>query len=303
MTTSLGAAEGLAARALIDAALQEDLGEAGDVTSNAMIPGGSHSRLAIVCRKPGVIAGLPIVQLVFDRMGVEVELTVERADGSIVEGGTTIAVLSGPTRGLLTGERTVLNFLTHLSGVATLTRQFVKAVAETRAVILDTRKTIPGWRVLQKYAVRCGGGTNHRMGLFDAVLIKDNHLAAWRDAAQEDGGLAAAIRHSRSLVRPGMRIEIEVDTLAQLEDALAAAPEIVLLDNMSPAQLRAAVELRDRLSPATQLEASGGVTLETVREIAGTGVDRISIGALTHSAPALDIAFDWAGARSGTAGS
>ncbi len=297
MADSFGAAEGLAARGLIDAALQEDLGEAGDVTSNALIPGDAISRLAIVARRPGVIAGLPIAGLVFERMGVDVDVAVQRADGSEVEGGTTIATLDGPTRALLTGERTVLNFLTHLSGVATLTRQFVDAVAGTRAEILDTRKTIPGWRVLQKYAVRCGGGANHRIGLFDAVLIKDNHLAAWREAEPGGGSLAGAVRHVRSVTPAGTPVEIEVDSLAQLQDVLEAAPEIVLLDNMSPELMREAVALRDRMSPRTQLEASGGVSLATVRSIAETGVERISIGALTHSAPALDIAFDWAGAE------
>jgi len=187
----------------------------------------------------------------------------------------------------------VLNFLTALSGVATLTRRFVDETAGTRARIYDTRKTWPGWRVLQKYAVRCGGGVNHRMGLFDAVLIKDNHLAAWRESQGAAGTLAAAVKHVRANTPPGTSVEIEVDSLEQLADALSAAPEIVLLDNLDADRMREAVSLRDRLSPGTELEASGGVTLETVGAIARTGVERISAGALTHSAPALDIAFDW----------
>jgi nicotinate-nucleotide pyrophosphorylase (carboxylating) len=201
-----------------------------------------------------------------------------------------VATVTGPLDKLLIGERTMLNFLTHLSGIATLTRRFVDAVAGTKAQILDTRKTLPGYRVLEKYAVRCGGGTNHRMGLYDGVLIKDNHLAAWTKSES----IADAIRTARRK-SPGVSIEVEVDTLEQLREALKGQPEIVLLDNMTPARLREAVAIRDALNgqPQVLLEASGGVALETVREIALTGVERISIGALTHSAPALDLAFDW----------
>jgi nicotinate-nucleotide pyrophosphorylase (carboxylating) len=198
--------------------------------------------------------------------------------------------VTGPIRSLLKGERTVLNFLTQLSGVATLTRQFVDAVAGTKAVILDTRKTWPGYRRLQKYAVRAGGGTNHRMGLYDSTMIKDNHLAAWSSARKS---IAAAIEQVRSSVPAGISIEVEVDTLEQLKEALAGNPDIVLLDNMPPVMLQQAVAVRDRTAPGVLLEASGGVTLERICEIAETGVDRISIGALTHSVIALDIGFDW----------
>jgi nicotinate-nucleotide pyrophosphorylase (carboxylating) len=195
----------------------------------------------------------------------------------------------GPLRSLLTGERTMLNFMTHLSGVATVTRQFVDAVQGTRAKILDTRKTFPGWRLLEKYAVRCGGGTNHRIGLYDGVLIKDNHIAAW----SESSSIAAAVETARQSAPSGVSIEVEVDSIEQLKDAIHGHPDIVLLDNMDLDSLRASVAVRDRLAPKILLEASGGVTLATVTAIAQTGVERISVGALTHSAPALDLAFDW----------
>lgn len=211
-------------------------------------------------------------------------------DGERVDRGTIIAEVDGPLFQLLVAERTMLNFLTHLSGIATLTRKFVDAVAGTRAKILDTRKTLPGWRLLQKYAVRCGGGANHRLGLYDGVLIKDNHLAAWTQSKS----IAAAVEAARNRW-PNVPVEVEVESLAQLQDALAGSPSIVLLDNMSCATMAEAVALRDRLAPGVQLEASGGVSLDNVAEIARTGVDRISIGALTHSAPALDLAFDWKG--------
>jgi nicotinate-nucleotide pyrophosphorylase (carboxylating) len=185
----------------------------------------------------------------------------------------------------------MLNFMTALSGVATLTRRFIDAVMGTEADVLDTRKTHPGWRRLEKYAVRCGGGTNHRMGLYDGVLIKDNHLAAWTDS----GSIASAVECTRRRSPPATSIEVEVDTLDQLRDALRGNPNIVLLDNMSLVTLRQAVELRDSLAPGVRLEASGGVTLESIALIAATGVERISVGCLTHSAPALDLAFDWMG--------
>ncbi len=192
----------------------------------------------------------------------------------------------------MTAERTVLNFLMHLSGVATRTRRFVDAVAGTKAVIVDTRKTLPGWRLLEKYAVRAGGGTNLRIGLFDGCLIKDNHLAAWQEEHPQDS-IAGAIAAARTAIPAGIAIEIEVDTLKQLREALTAQPDIVLLDNMDAKTIAQAVEIRDHQAPHVLLEASGGVTLETVRSIAAAGVDRISVGTITHSAPALDIAFDW----------
>lgn len=260
-----------------------------DLTCAALIDPTESATINMVVRRDGVLAGGPVAELVFDRLDPTVAWEPLVADGASVAAQTVVARASGPLRSLLIGERTVLNFLMHLSGVATQTRKFVEAIAGTKAVILDTRKTLPGWRALEKYAVRCGGGTNHRMGLYDGVLIKDNHLAA-RVRGQS---IADAVRQARSVSPSGIAIEVEVDTLDQLRDALAGAPEIVLLDNMGPPMLREAVRMRDEIAPATRLEASGGITLSNVREIAETGVDRISIGALTHSAPALDIAFDW----------
>jgi len=215
-------------------------------------------------------------------------------EGAGVEAGTKLIRVEGPMRSLLTAERTALNFLQHLSGVASITRRFVDAIAGIPCQILDTRKTIPGWRLLEKYAVRCGGGHNHRMGLYDAILIKDNHLAP------RGGGLKAitsAVQSARTFLepqklRPPRFVEIEVEDLGQLDTALAAAPDIVLLDNMTPDDMHEAVRRRNAVARGVLLEASGGVTLQTVRPIAETGVDRISVGALTHSAPALDIALD-----------
>ncbi len=280
-----------ASAALIELALAEDLGERGDITSQALLPAEASGCVRIVAREAGVVSGLPVGRLVLEEVDPTCDWETDRSDGDPVEGGSVVASLSGPVRSLLAAERTILNFLTHLSGVATLTRRYVAAVAGTSAVILDTRKTLPGWRMLEKYAVRCGGGTNHRIGLWDAVLIKDNHLAAV--AEQKRGSLADVVRLARAQVPAGVVVEIEVDSLAQLADALTGAPDIVLLDNMAPSRLREAVELRDREAPGVLLEASGGVDLTTVAEIARSGVDRISVGRLTHSAPALDLAFDW----------
>ena len=242
--------------------------------------------------------------MVFAKLDDRVQIQQHTCDGSRLSPGEEVATLTGPTASLLTGERTALNFVTHLSGIATLTQQYVDAAAAAggKAVILDTRKTLPGWRVLQKYAVRCGGGTNHRMGLYDGILIKDNHLASWQgggndqtpvDVSEPRRSLSEAIEHAGANAPAGMKIEIEVDSLQQLADAILARPNIVLLDNFTPDRLSAAIALRDDQSPETLLEASGGVNLDTIAAIAATGVDRISIGALTHSAPALDLAFDW----------
>ena len=295
LNAAFGKLECAAAEQLIALALRDDLADSGDLTSRALIPAALRGRVAVVVRRPGVLAGLPLIERVFAALDAAVDVQLFRLDGQRVKRDDVVAEINGPTRVLLSAERTVLNFLTALSGVATLTRRFVDETAGTRARIHDTRKTWPGWRVLQKYAVRCGGGVNHRMGLFDAVLIKDNHLAAWSDDRGAAGTLAAAVQHVRAHTSPGTSVEIEVDSLAQLADALEAAPEIVLLDNMDTDQMDEAVALRDRVSPHTELEASGGVSLETVAAIARTGVERISVGALTHSAPALDIAFDWSG--------
>lgn len=288
MTVEFGAPEQAAAARLVELALPEDLGEWGDVTSRSLLPAERQGHVQLLAREGGILCGLPIGQLVLGAVDPVCTWTPHSADGDEVRRGTCAAMLTGSVRSLLTAERTILNFLTHLSGVATLTRRFVDAVRETKVVILDTRKTLPGWRVLQKYAVRCGGGTNHRMGLGDAVLIKDNHLAALRGCS-----LADVVRRARRGVPERMPVEIEVDSLEQLVDALEGGPDALLLDNMGDPLLREAVALRDRLAPGVLLEASGGITLQNVGEIARTGVDRISIGRLTHSAPALDLAFDW----------
>ncbi len=286
---TFGPIERHAAQTLITLALMEDLGDRGDLTCQALIPPSRRAEVNVVSRKPGVLAGSPIGRMVFTQLDRDIEWTASKSDGDRLQPGDVVATVSGPLNALLVGERTMLNFMTHLSGIATLTAKFVERIAGTRAVILDTRKTLPGYRRLAKYAVRCGGGTNHRMGLFDGVLIKDNHLAAWTANAS----IAAAVKTAREKSPAGVSIEVEVDTLDQLRDALQGQPDIVLLDNMPPAMMREAVTIRDAVGQGVLLEASGGVTLETVRGIAETGVERISIGGLTHSAPALDLAFDW----------
>ena len=286
---TFGGSEQAAAQRLIEMALSEDLMSRGDLTCQALIGRDQKGTVQIVSRKPGMLSGSPIGRMVFAKLDPDVQWEALKRDGDAVHPGTVIANVSGPLASLLTGERTMLNFMTHLSGIASLTKTYVDLVAGTRARILDTRKTLPGWRLLQKYAVRCGGGTNHRMGLYDGVLIKDNHLAAWTAS----GSIADAVRTARQKSPQGASVEVEVDTIAQLQDALQGEPEIVLLDNMSLEKLRESVALRDRTAPRVQLEASGGITLDTVKSIAQTGVERISIGALTHSAPALDLGFDW----------
>jgi nicotinate-nucleotide pyrophosphorylase (carboxylating) len=286
-----GEEEQQAADLLISAALDEDLGEGCDITSKVLIPPDHEGRVQIVARQPGRLCGEIIGRQVLQRVDPAADWSTHLNDGDSLKPGSVIATLSGRVRSLLTAERTILNFMTHLSGVASLTQQYVDAVAGTKAVILDTRKTLPGWRSLQKYAVRCGSGTNHRFGLWDAVLIKDNHLAA----LAEEGvtSLDEVVRVARQRAPAGVPVTIEVDTLPQLEDALRGAPDVVLLDNMDTDQLRQAVVIRDKAAPNVLLEASGGVNLQTVAGIAAAGVDRISIGALTHSAPALDLGFDW----------
>lgn len=268
---------------VVRTALAEDLGRAGDITTDAIIPAGETARAVIAAREPGVVAGLIAADLAFKLIDPDVRLTPRAPDGSEVAAGSVVAELEGPARALLTGERVALNFLVHLSGVATATQRLVKAIAGTKARIICTRKTIPGMRVLQKYAVRCGGGRNHRFGLDDAVLIKDNHIAA-------AGGVAASIRALRGRLGPMVKIEVEVDTLAQLEEALAAGAEAILLDNMPPETMKRAVAVT---GGRATLEASGGITLERVRAIADSGVDFISSGALTHSARAMDMGLDF----------
>jgi len=278
--------ERAAAQRLIQWALREDVGD-GDQTSLAVIPADQQGAAAFVARSPGVLAGLESAQMVFAALNPRLRFEPTASDGARVQAGQRLATISGPLRTLLTGERTALNFLQHLSGIATLTRRFVDAVDRLPCQLLDTRKTTPGWRLLEKYAVRCGGGHNHRLGLFDGVLIKDNHLAARK------ASLADVLRDARANAKPGIPVEVEVDTLEQLDQAFSCGPDIVLLDNMTPDLLREAVRRRNAAAPKVLLEASGGVTLATVRAIAETGVDRISVGALTHSAPALDIALDY----------
>jgi nicotinate-nucleotide pyrophosphorylase (carboxylating) len=273
--------------ALVAAALAEDLGLAGDITSRAIAPAAPLTA-AFVARHEGVVAGLDFARRAFAVVDDGARFITRIADGGAVAAGHVIAEVTADARALLAGERTALNVLTLLSGTATLTRRYVDAVAGTRARITSTRKTLPGLRAAQKHAVRCGGGVNHRFGLYDAMLIKDNHIAA-------AGGVAQALQRARAAAGHMVAIEIEVDSLAQLADALPFAPHAVLLDNMSPVMLEEAVAMVRASSPRTIVEASGGVSLPTVRRIAETGVDVISVGALTHSAPALDIGLDIAG--------
>jgi nicotinate-nucleotide pyrophosphorylase (carboxylating) len=270
--------------AAIDAALAEDLGLAGDITTNAIIAADSRSRAVIAARKPGRIAGLPLAEAAFRRLDPFAEFRVVVGDGQDAEAGAVIAEISGNTRALLSAERVALNFVGHLSGIATTTRAFTEAIRGTAARICCTRKTTPGLRAFEKYAVRMGGSVNHRFGLFDAVLIKDNHIAA-------AGGIGAAIERVRQGAGHLVKIEVEVDRLEQLEEALRYPVDAVLLDNMSLDQLREAVALA---TGRVVLEASGGVSLATVRGIAETGVSLISSGALTHSSATLDVGLDFA---------
>ena len=264
-------------------ALEEDLGRAGDITSELTVAREAKARAKLVAHKPGTISGLIAAQIAFRLCDPALAFDVEKPDGSTVNAGTVLAVISGPARGVLTGERVALNFTGHLSGIATATRALVDAVAGTKARIVCTRKTTPGLRLLEKYAVRCGGGFNHRFGLDDAVLIKDNHLVA-------AGGIRPAIERVRAGLGHMAKIELEVDNLIQLDEALSLGIDTILLDNMTPDTLRQAVALT---KGRATLEASGNVTLATVSVIAETGVDYISSGAITHSAPNLDVALDF----------
>jgi nicotinate-nucleotide pyrophosphorylase (carboxylating) len=283
-------AETAAFERLLDIALEEDLGAAGDLTSRALLPDGLHGAAVLVARGPGVLAGLPAARLTFHRLDPSLSFEAHVTDGTAVVPGTRLATVRGRMAIILAGERTALNFMQRLSGVATQTRRFVELVAGLPVRLLDTRKTTPGWRVLEKYAVRCGCGHNHRMGLHDAVLIKDNHLAALGPGLDS---VSEAVRRARARYGTSVPIEVEVDSLDQLDRALMAGPDIVLLDNMPLADLREAVRRRNATARGVLLESSGGVNLTTVRAIAETGVDHISVGALTHSAVALDIALDF----------
>ena len=271
--------------ARVRVALQED--EAfNDVSTIATVMSTRHVRGAIVARRAGVMAGIPLAVEAFRLLDPAITVRVDAEDGTPVKAGDAVLALAGHARGMLSAERTALNFLQRLSGIATLTSRFVDAIKGSKAQILDTRKTTPGWRTLEKYAVRAGGGTNHRLDLRSGVLIKDNHLAAL------GGDIAMAVARAREIAVPGTPIQVECDTIAQVEAAVAAGADWVLLDNMSLDQLRDAVA---RCAGRVVTEASGGVTLEAVRAIADTGVDRISVGALTHSAPALDLGLDFDG--------
>jgi nicotinate-nucleotide pyrophosphorylase (carboxylating) len=270
----------------VQLALAEDIGP-GDVTTLAIVQQDAAAAALMRAREPLVIAGLALAEAAFRELSAHVILNREAEDGQRVETGRTLLKVSGPARALLTAERVALNFVQRLSGVATLTARFVEAIKGTGARILDTRKTTPGWRRFEKYAVRCGGGQNHRAGLFDMVLIKDNHLAALREA--QPNAVAAAVQRARTHF-PQLKIEVEADKLEQVEQAAVAGADFILLDNMEPAELRQAVE---KCRGRAQTEASGGVSLESVRAIAETGVDFISVGALTHSARAVDIGLDF----------
>jgi nicotinate-nucleotide pyrophosphorylase (carboxylating) len=285
--------------AILRLALAEDLGDAGDFTTIALVADAALSRADIVARQPGVVAGLPGVETTLAMVDRRLRWSPAAKDGQRVERGASVGTIEGPARGILSTERILLNLLGRLSGIATLTRQYVDLVAHTAAHIYDTRKTTPGWRRLEKYAVRCGGGRNHRGGLDEAVLIKDNHLAFGSqslDLAKRFTPAEAVIRTRQFAAQrgnPGMIVEVEVDTLDQLDAVLPVRPDIVLLDNMNPVELREAVAHRNAFDPAIELEASGGINLATVRAIAESGVERISVGALTHSAVALDFGLDW----------
>ena len=265
---------------LVRRALREDLGP-GDVTSEALIPADLTGVARLEAREPLVVCGMQVAEHVFRRCDVTLEILAP--DGSELEPGDVAARVSGNARGILAGERVALNFVQHLSGIATTTRAYRRAVEDTAARIVDTRKTTPGWRALEKYAVRCGGGVNHRAGLFDGVLIKDNHIAAV-------GSIGDAVKRARERGPAGLRVQVEVESLAGASEALEAGAEALLIDNQPVASLRAIVEA---VAGRVPTEATGGVTLEGVAEIARTGVDRISIGALTHSAPAVDLALEW----------
>lgn len=266
----------------VKAALLEDWGRAGDVTSQATIPADRQATAVIASRKPGILAGLALAESAFRQTDVRVTFEPLMADGDRLEKGSVVARMSGPARAILSAERVALNFACHLSGIATATARFADLIAHTRADIVCTRKTTPGLRAFEKYAVRCGGGSNHRFGLDDAILIKDNHIAV-------AGGVTAAIEAAKAFAGHLVKIEVEVDTLDQLREALGCAPDVVMLDNMSPDQLAEAFAIA---GGKVLLEASGGIEADTVKAVAEAGVDLISSGWITHSAPILDLGLD-----------
>lgn len=282
----LGAAVTDEVRALIRTALDEDLRYGPDVTTTSTVPADAVVDAAIISRAHGVIAGVPVVEAVFDEVigAGEYTITSRVDDGTRVEPGTVVLAVHAPTRALLTAERTALNLISHLSGIATTTAAWVAAVEGTDARIRDSRKTLPGLRHLQKYAVRAGGGVNHRMGLGDAALVKDNHVVA-------AGSVAAALEAVRAAA-PGLPVEVEVDSLAQLDEVLGLEPQLVLLDNFEPWETQMAVQRRNTRSPGTKLESSGGLSLDVAADYARTGVDYLAVGALTHSVTVLDLGLD-----------
>jgi nicotinate-nucleotide pyrophosphorylase (carboxylating) len=270
----------------VHAALLEDWGRAGDITSQATIGAGVTARAVIAARKPGALAGMRLAETAFRLTSPDLKVEVLKADGARLSPKDIVARIEGPARALLSAERVALNYLGHLSGIASATARFAEAIAHTKAKIVCTRKTTPGLRAFEKYAVRCGGGMNHRFGLDDAILIKDNHIAV-------AGGVTAAITAAKAFAGHLVKIEVEVDTLDQLREAIPAAPDVIMLDNMSPDRLAEAVAIvRAAVGDRIKLEASGGIELDTVRAVAETGVDLISSGWITHSAPVLDLGLD-----------
>ena len=273
---------------LVREALAEDIGS-GDATTLAVVPAEQTVTARFRPREDCIVAGLPLMQLIFEELDREVVVDIEIRDGRQCASGETIASVAGPAQAILTGERTALNFMQRLSGIATVSRQYVDALGDTRTQLLDTRKTTPGLRLLEKYAVSCGDGVNHRFGLYDRVMIKDNHLQL--AAIEGPGGIARAVKSCRQQY-PFLEVEVEADTMAQVEEALNAKADYILLDNMSDEELVEAVKLRDTLGIPSLLEASGGMTLERMPSVGKTGVDFVSVGALTHSAPSIDIGLD-----------
>ncbi|MDZ4852020.1 MAG: carboxylating nicotinate-nucleotide diphosphorylase [Pirellulaceae bacterium] len=285
---------------LVRLAIREDLGRSVDLTTLAMVPDPHPARAAIVARKTGIAAGIDLIDLIIQEMDAPIEVELMVGDSQELSPRQTLAILSGDSRSLLTCERTILNFLSRLCGIASWTNLFCQRIEGTKARLYDTRKTTPGWRRLEKYAVRCGGGHTHRMGLHDAILIKDNHLACRANSSGKLLNAGAAVELARAFVHSGAVrfseppiIEVEIDRISQLDDALDARPDIILLDNMTHDQLREAVLVRNVHAPSVELEASGGITFDTIEAVAKTGVDRISVGSLTHSAVYFDLGLDW----------